>query len=289
MTNRIIDSVKEEFNMASNINQDTGQTPVIAIMRPEMYLNKSVTLAQEYGFETFSAPMIEIEDKKDDCFDDFVYRVLNGKSDYVIFTSANGIDFTLKKISDEIRQDFLVALNNTSVLAIGPNTQKALEDAGIECMDLPDSYSSEGVVDHLSPYVEGKTIDIARSSHGSKYLISGLISNGATVFETQVYTLNIPDNITQKNLIRCALAGNISVFAFTSSMIVHNFFTKANDVEAEDRILEVLNSNDTTVAAIGTPTANTLKNYGVKVDIVPEKYLFENMLADIHNFIYGTQ
>lgn len=275
--------------MASDINQNSGQVPVIAIMRPEMYLNESITQAQGYGFETFSAPMIEIEDKKDDGFDDFVHRVIDDKSDYVIFTSANGIDFTLRKIPDGNKQKFVTALNNTNVVAIGPNTQKALINAGITSMDLPDSYSSEGVVDYLGPFVNGKIVDIARSSYGSDYLISGLIDNGATVFETQVYTLNIPDNIAQKNLIRCALAGNISVFAFTSSMIVHNFFIKANEVEAGERVIEVLNSDETIVAAIGRPTANTLKSYGVNVDIVPEKYLFENMLSDAYDMIFGNR
>ena len=234
--------------MASDINQNTGQAPVIAIMRPDMYLDESVKMANGYGFETFSAPMIEIVDKKDDGFDDFVHRVIERKSDYVIFTSANGIDFTLRKIPDNSKKRFLTALNNTNVVAIGPNTQKALTNAGITCMDLPESYSSEGVVDYLRPYVNGKVVDIARSSYGSSYLISGLIDNGATVFETQVYTLNIPDNITQKNLIRCALAGKISVFAFTSSMIVHNFFVKANEVGAGERIVEVLNSDETIIA-----------------------------------------
>ncbi|MFP4654263.1 MAG: uroporphyrinogen-III synthase [Methanohalobium sp.] len=275
--------------MASDIIQNTGQPPVLAIMRPEMYLDESVTLAQEYGFETFSAPMIEIVDKKDDGFDDFVHRVIERKSDYVIFTSANGIDFTLRKIPDDTKQKFLQALNSTNVVAIGPNTQKALTNADITCMDLPESYSSEGVVDYLRPYINDKVVDIARSSYGSSYLISGLIENGATVFETQVYTLNIPDNITQKNLIRCALAGKITVFAFTSSMIVHNFFIKANEVGSGERIIEVLNSDETIVSAIGAPTANTLKSYGVNVDIIPEKYLFENMLSDAHDIIFSKQ
>jgi uroporphyrinogen-III synthase len=259
------------------------QKPVLAIMRPEGYLKDSVKMAESFGFDTVAAPMIEIVDMRDDEFDSFVKRVLGGRLDYVIFTSANGIDFTLRKIPEDDKEAFINALKSTNVIAIGPNTQKALMKLGIEGSGMPDVYSSEGLVEYLCPDVKGKTVDVARSSFGATLLISGLNKCGASVFETQVYTLARPEGDAQKDLLRSALDGKISVFAFTSSMMVRNFFAQADEIGAGDRIVATL--NDSLVSAIGIPTAKTLKSYGVDVEIIPERYTFEAMLGDVRSYI----
>ena len=261
---------------------EKDQKPVLAIMRPESYLEDSVKMAESFGFDTVAAPMIEIVEMQDDGFGGFVKRVLGGQSDYVIFTSANGIDFTLRKILEEEKEAFIDALKNTNVIAIGPNTQKALIKLGIGGSGMPDVYSSEGLVEYLCPDVKGKTVDVARSSFGATLLISGLNKCGASVFETQVYTLAKPEGEAQKELVRRALDGKISVFAFTSSMMVRNFLAQADEIGAGDRIVAAL--NDSLVSAIGIPTAKTLKSYGVDVKIIPEKYTFEAMLGDVRSY-----
>ena len=253
--------------------------PVLAIMRPESYIKESVKLAESLGFDPVAVPMIEIVDNVDSGFDGFVRRVIGGESDYVIFTSANGIDFTLSKIPDDERDSFIDALKKTNVIAIGPNTQKALQKLGINDSGMPGVYSSSGLVEYLCPDVSGKTIDLARSSYGAPILISGLKECGASVFETQVYTLGMLDGDEQKGLIELAVSGKISVFAFTSSMMVRNFFANADTMGVGEQIVNVL--NDSTVAAIGIPTAETLNSYGVKVEVIPDRYTFEDLVEKI--------
>lgn len=257
--------------------------PVIAIMRPEGYLEESVKLARSYGFDTIAVPMIEIVDNLDSRFEGFVERVLGKLCDYVIFTSANGIKHTLSKIPEVERQDFIDALNSTNVIAIGPNTRKALLKAGIGDSGMPEVYSSNGLVEYLCKEVDGKTVDIARSSYGAPILVSGLENCGASVLETQVYTLTMPDGDEQKELIRSALEGKISIFAFTSSMMVRNFFSQADSIGAGEQIVNVLNNS--LVAAIGIPTADTLRGYGVEVDIIPDKYIYEGILTGAKKLI----
>ncbi|HJH31953.1 MAG TPA: uroporphyrinogen-III synthase [Methanosarcinaceae archaeon] len=257
--------------------------PKLAIMRPVSYTGESVKLAESLGFETIAVPMIEIVDKVDSGFDDFVKRVISGESDYVIFTSANGIDFTLRKISGENKEPFIDALKRTNVVAIGPNTQKALQKLGIDDPGMPDVYSSAGLIEYLCPDAMGKTIDIARSSYGAPILISGLEECGASVFETQVYTLGMLDGDEQKRLIELAVSGKISVFAFTSSMMVRNFFANADAIGVGKQIVDVLNNS--TVAAIGIPTADTLNIYGVEVEVIPDRYTFEALINKVKEHI----
>lgn len=261
--------------------QDKAKTPVLAIMRPESYREKSEALARDYGFKPIYAPMIKLEGVKDESFEPFVQRILAGTSDYVVFTSANGITFTLDKLSEIEKKDFITALKKTRVIAIGPNTEKELIKIGIENSFLPADYSSEGIVEALCPEVKGKTVDLARSAFGAKVLIEGLEKCGATVYETHVYTLSIPEGAIQKELIERTLAGEVNAFAFTSSMMVKGFMKHAKGLGAEETVKETLNR--AVVGAIGTPTGNTLKKYGVNAKVIPNEFTFEALLKAIKN------
>jgi len=253
--------------------------PKVAIMRPERYMTKSKELAESMGFEAVMVPMVEITEMKDDGFDGFVERVLEGSSDYIIFTSANGIDFTLKKIPSESREKFIEALNSTNVVAIGPTTGKALEEMGISLMGMPGVYSSEGIVEYLCADVKGRIIDTARSFYGSTLLTEGLRKCGATVYETNVYTLEKPEGAEQDKLIDSTLNGDITVFAFTSSMMVRNFIEHARNRGHEEETVRALNMS--LVAAIGGPTAKTLEGYGINVSVIPERFTFKDVLKKV--------
>lgn len=265
--------------MTGGGNMAEEKIPVIAIMRPESYRDKSEAIAREYGFEPIYAPMIKLEGMKDNGFEPFVQRVIAGTSNYVVFTSANGITFTLDKLSDAKKEDLITALKKSRVIAIGPNTERELIKIGIENSFLPADYSSEGIVEALCPEVKGKIVDLARSAFGAKVLIEGLEKCGATVYETHVYTLSIPEGAAQKELIKRTLAGEVDAFAFTSSMMVKGFMRHAELQGAEKTIKETLSR--AVIGAIGTPTGNTLKKHGVDTDVIPEEFTFEALIKAI--------
>ncbi len=248
---------------------------VIAIMRPAGYLAGSVKLASSMGFKAITAPMIDVVDKTDANFKGFVGRIMDGTADYVIFTSANGVEFTLLKLNST--DDFIDQLNETKVVAVGPKTRDALLKNGIRVSLMPDPYSSEGLVELLTG-IEGSVIEIARSSHGAPELVRGLIEKGAKVYETQVYEIIRPRDERHEKLMKEALAGKIDIFAFTSSMMVRNFMAIAEDIGIKDEIIRIL--NEKTVAAIGKPTSETLSVFGVNVRIMPERYTFEELLKE---------
>ncbi|NJD78728.1 MAG: uroporphyrinogen-III synthase [Candidatus Methanoperedens sp.] len=247
----------------------------IAIMRPAGYLEESIKLARSEGFKVIAVPMIDVLDKTDANFAGFVERIMGGEVDYVIFTSANGIEFTLLKLDDT--SEFIEQLNKTDVVAIGPKTEKALLKNGIKINIVPKSYSSQGLVDYLTG-IEGKVIEIARSSHGAPELVKGLLDKGAVVHETQVYQIIAPRDERHRRLMEQALAGEIDIFAFTSSMMVRNFMAVADEMGIKEKIIRMM--NEKTVAAIGKPTSDTLSEFGVKVRVMPEHYTFEELLRE---------
>lgn len=248
---------------------------VIAIMRPAGYLAGSVKLANSMGFDTITAPMIDVVDKTDANFKGFVERVMGGKVDYVIFTSANGVEFTLLKLDDP--DEFIEQLNKTHVVAIGPKTKIALQKKGIRVNIVPESFSSQGLVEQISG-IDGAVIEIARSSHGAPELVDGLLKKGAVVHETQVYQLISPRDERHKKLMERALAGEIDIFAFTSSMMARNLIALADEMGVKDEIIRIM--NEKIVGAIGKPTADTLSGFGIKVNVIPKHYTFEELLQE---------
>lgn len=253
--------------------------PVLAIMRPETYTDDSEKAAQDAGFQPLSVPVVTLKGMKDNAFDGFVKRVLTQKTDIVIFTSANGIDYTLKNLSGVSENEFLSALKQIKIVAIGPTTRKKLESCGLTGSLMPGEYSSEGLVNDLGKEAGGKVIDIPRSFYGSEVLVKGLMDAGATVHQTHVYTLDIPEGPLQEELIEKTLAGEIDAFAFTSTMMVKNFMALADKTGDRDDVIEKL--NEAVVGAIGYPTAQTVESFCVTVDIVPDEFTFEALVAAI--------
>ena len=252
--------------------------PVLAIMRPETHTDASEEIARAAGFQPFSVPVVVVKGMKDDVFGDFLSRVLSQKTDYVIFTSANGIDYTLKNLegTGTNAETFLEALKKIQIVAIGPATRKKLESCGLTSSLIPGEYSSEGLVNDLGANVAGKVIDIPRSFYGSDVLVSGLKNAGAVVHQTHVYTLDLPDGEFVDELFEKIIEREIDAFAFTSTMMVKNFMALADKAGEKEEVINVLNNS--LVGAIGYPTAQTVESFGVLVDIVPEEFTFEALV-----------
>lgn len=258
-------------------------TATIGIMRPSRYAAESRKLAETLGFNVVLCPMLETREHRDECFDDFLERMQKGATDYVIFTSANGVEYTLKKIP--VRREFIEQLNNScQVAAIGPGTRRALEEEGIQVAITPRCYSSEGLIEELRDVVAGRHVDILRSTHGAPVLVEELTRHGALVHEACVYTITRPQNTCQREFMRCLQARHVDALAFTSAMMVHNFMSTARELGALEEVRRLLNTEIIT-GAIGAPTASTLQEYRIHRVLMPEKYLFKHLLLSLKEAI----
>ena len=213
-------------------------------------------------------------------------RLLSGVSDYVIFTSSNGIKYSLINAEKTIGKDeFISALNKIKVVSIGKLTENAGLIVDIKSNILPKTFSSEGLIEEFDTHnLKNKTVEILRSSHGSKSLTMGLEKLGAIVNDICVYNIQMPKNLERpKELINRAVDNEIDIFTFTSTMTVVNFFKIAEIINSKQKLIDIMNKK--IVAAIGIPTRNILKEYGIKVKIMPEIFTFEEMIKEINKVI----
>ncbi len=234
----------------------------IAILRPAGQQDESVALAERYGFSPISAPAISLEKKS--LPTDLLDRI--DAADCVAFTSANGVHIALedKAISG--------ALAGKKIVSIGPKTKQALTEYGLES-EMPESYSSEGLERMLKKRF--KSILFLRSAQGSQYLSDGLRAAGILVDDIPLYgVVNSFDPRLDRLIER---AGEVDIFAFTSSSTARNLVERATELGREEELHRALEK--ATVAAIGKPTAEELSRLGVAVDVIPESFTFEAMLA----------
>ena len=234
----------------------------IAILRPAQQQAESAALAEEYGFSPIAAPAIALEEKPLPA--DLFGRIAN--AEFVAFTSANGVKIALKV------PGLLPKLAGKSIVAIGPKTRQALADKGLDAL-VPEEYSSAG----LEKMLRGRCSSILflRSAQGSQYLSRGLAEAGLFVDDIPLYD-TVPSGDPRLDEM-IMMIRSVDIFAFTSSSTARFLVQRAEALNRKEDLYQALEAG--TVAAIGLPTAEELERLGIKVDVMPERFTFQAMLA----------
>jgi uroporphyrinogen-III synthase len=247
----------------------------VAITRPKKFLPAAEALVRSRGLEPVPVPMMEMVPRDDGALEAFFIRLENGKVDAVIVTSQNGVGFIFDKAADAtILRD---RLNAVDVVSIGPKTSKALQERGVKAERMPATFSSDGIITDFN--LAGKRVDVLRSDHGNPVLILGLQSGGATVREVIVYDILPLAGEAQSAFVREALTGSIDAFTFTSTMTARSLLQMGESMHVLAELKKAINAKK--VAVIGTPTADFLRENSIRVDVVPERFLFEDMIDSL--------
>ena len=244
----------------------------VAVTRPAKFLPAAIEYLKSKKLEAVPVPMMEMVPRKNGAIDAFIERLGAGQVDVMVLTSQNGLGFLLERLGDV--EHFLELLSGVEVLAIGPKTKKALEEYCIFAKSMPSTYSSEGIVREFS--FPKKHVEVLRSNHGNPVLIEGLEAGGALVTETILYDIVPLNGREQEEFVREALSGRIDAFTFTSTMTAKSLLMRAEAMGVLGELKKAVNAKK--VAVIGNPTAEFLRNSGIRVDVVPERFTFEDMI-----------
>lgn len=236
-----------------------GQEVRVAVFRPDDgRLDDAVALAESLGATPVADPMLAIEPTGD----------LPQPADYVILTSTTGIDILRESEWEP---------NEAVLCCIGEKTAAAARDAGWTVDRVPEEFSSAGMVAELRDVVDGKSVEVARSAHGSATLLRGLRDAGADVHETVLYRLVRPAGSGVSA--EMAAAGDLEAVAFTSSRTIEHFLEAADERGIRDAAIAGL--NDAVVGVIADGPRKTAEAYGIEVDVVPEVADFDALLTAV--------
>jgi uroporphyrinogen-III synthase len=254
----------------------------LAILRPTDRMDESVELARKMGFDTVFASPIDLKTNDSPEFEAFLQGISYGDVDIVVLTSSTAVKCTFELAQKHGQVEELSrGLRQALVIAIGPVTAKTAEKEWIKVETLPEKFTSEGLVQLLSGMdLQGKQVMILRSDQGSEVLMKGLESSGATVKEITVYKLTkVKAGRPLLDMFYKGVRGEIDVFVFTSSMSAKSFIDEARKHYSDEEVDDMLDC--AVIAAIGEPTQKTLEDMGVRVDIMPERATFEDLLKAI--------
>ncbi|SFR89281.1 uroporphyrinogen-III synthase [Halomicrobium zhouii] len=226
----------------------------VAVFRPDdERLADAVELLESLGADPVADPMLVVEPTG---------NAPREGADYVILTSKTGVELAAEAGWEP---------GDSTVCAIGAATADALGEAGYDVDLVPEEYTSSGLVAALEDDVDGASVEVARSDHGSAVLTDGLADAGADVHETVLYRLVRPKGAGES--VELAADGDLDAALFTSSLTVEHFLDAAEERGVRDDALAGL--NDAVVGAIGDPTRETAESHGIDVDVVPETADFE--------------
>jgi uroporphyrinogen III methyltransferase/synthase len=239
----------------------------VVVTRSREQAGELVELLESLGAETIGAPMIRIVPPDD-------YGPLDkaaseaGTFDWMVFTSANGVDAFMRRLrvgAGDVRD-----LKGVGLVAIGPATADHLAFHGVKADLAPEESRAEAIVQALRELGElkGKRFLLPRADIAREVLADELRKAGADVTEVTAYRTMLAEIEREgdPDIYRMLLEKRIDVVTFTSASTVRNFVQVFGADQAPDLL------RTTAVASIGPVTAEAAEQYGIKTSIMPKEY-----------------
>jgi uroporphyrinogen III methyltransferase/synthase len=217
---------------------------------------------EELGAEVVPFPTIEFAPPSDPAPLAAAIRSLP-TYDWVIFTSANGVDFAL----DALRAAALDprAFGGARIACIGPATARRLEERGLLADRVPDAFVAEALLEtFLADGVAGRRFLLLRAEVAREVLPDRLREAGATVDVVTAYRTGpatVPPTVVER-----IATGAIDLVTFTASSTVRHFCERF-----EPGALAALQAQIQAVC-IGPVTAETARAAGFRIAVTAETF-----------------
>lgn len=250
-----------------------GRRIVVTRARPQASI--LVRRIKELGGEVIEFPTIEIRPPESyAALDDAIANLHTYH--WVLFTSVNGVDQFIDRL--QFLKRSIGDLAAVEVGAIGPETAKRVELAGVRNCVVPKQFRAEGILEVLEPEaMRGKRVLIPRADKAREILPETLRQWGAEVDVVEAYRTAIPatDTSELKSILQ---RGGVDMITFTSSSTVSNFVRLLQGRS----LAELLGG--TAVACIGPITRKTVEEAGGRADVVSEQFTISGLVQAIRDY-----
>lgn len=190
--------------------------------------------------------------------------------DWIFFTSVNGVDYFFQRL--RYLKKGVRWVEGLKVAAIGPETARRLEAVGIQPCLVPKQYQAEGILSSLTPEaMRGKRVLIPRAAQAREILPETLRAWGGEVEVVEAYRTGRP-NVDVARLRRMFAENKIDMITFTSSSTVAHFVR----MFPNDNVRELMGR--AAIACIGPITGKTVKDLGLRADIVSKEYTIPGLV-----------
>ncbi|HUP59119.1 MAG TPA: uroporphyrinogen-III C-methyltransferase [Thermoanaerobaculia bacterium] len=223
----------------------------IVVTRAREQASELKRLLEDSGAQVLQFPTIEIAPPESwESLD----RVLASRYDWLIFTSANGVNAYFERLKD------VRALAGTKIAAVGQTTADALRARGIQPDLVPERFISTELLPLLAEDQRGIRTAVIRAEEGREELIDELRRRGGEV-ELGIAYRTIAADYDLDELRALIASDAIDVVTFTSASTVDRFFEKLTS-EERARVMQ-----HAMIASIGPATSEAVRRHGRPPDV----------------------
>lgn len=258
----------------------TGALPLsgrtILVTRPEGQSRRLADALRRLGATVVEAPAIRIEPPSDfRPLDEALDRLED--YDWVVFTSANGVDAFFDRLS-KARPE--TRISSQRLAAIGPKTAERLREHGHEADVVPETFVAEEVFRAIAGRTEvsGKRFLLPRADIAREALPDLLKAAGAKVDVIVAYrTLPAEEEMRRASL--SVSRGEVDMVTFTSASTARSFFAQVDARAFEGRA---------EAASIGPITSEALRELGVEPSVEAERFTTEGLIEAVLRHYAGN-
>lgn len=211
------------------------------------------------GADAIEAPAIRIEPADPAPLDAALRETGDGAFDWVVFTSAAGVEAWVGRA-------FALGVRHPPVklAAVGEGTAASLAAVGLQSDLVPDRYTTQALAEAF-PTGTGRVL-LARADIASDELDEALRAKGWDTVRVDAYR-NLPAEAFPEEAQRALDEGRVDAVTFTSASTVEGFVRLAGRIDGP------------LVVCIGPVTAETATKAGLPVHRVAEPHTIEGLVA----------
>jgi uroporphyrinogen-III synthase len=200
-----------------------------------------------------------------------VIRELISEADWIVFTSANAVNYFVQNITKECG-DFL---HKKQIAVVGEKTKKRVEELGFSVGFMPEKYTGQVLANELGKSLKSRTnILFVKGSLARDQVSVILNEHGHVVKELTVYE-TVPNHESQKQLMEILTTNGVDVLTFLNPYSLEQFYQLIGDGISLNKL------NEFQIACIGEVTVEKAKQLGFKQIVVPTVYTLEALLLEI--------
>lgn len=237
----------------------------VAITRSGDDAREFVARAEEGGMHPIPLPTIRLVERGGNTAGEFLEEVRRYDPDYCVFMSSKAVRLLFDSARRaSVLDQLLLAVANTTVVAVGPVTKATLAEQGIRANHMPErTFSSVGIGEVFSGLgAPGRRVLVPRSAASTPFLRELLQKMGLDVREVLLYDVQaVRDDPAWDDFAERLSQSAVDGMIFTSASSVRAFFEIMEGYRGRSELLADLGGLE--VVAIGPFTADELTEFGV--------------------------
>jgi uroporphyrinogen decarboxylase len=230
-------------------------------------------ISERGGRPTVAASMQEVPLEHNKQVFRFAEKLLAGGVDVIVFLTGVGAETLFAVLETRCSPSELAnALSRVRLIARGAKPQAVLRQKGFSCEAASEPETWREVLTTLDQKggVAQKTVALQEYGAVNQELIDGIAQRGAKIVRLPVYRWALPDDREPlKAALYAVIDGQADVVLFTNSHQIQHILQLAQEEGLEQRFREGLAK--TVVASVGPICTQYLDEYGLPVDLEPEK------------------